>query len=57
MRDTITQLLREGMSIHQVMAKTGLPEDERWRVEAAMEDPLSWIDEHEYRATLLLEVR
>lgn len=57
MRDTIAQLLREGMSIPQVMAKTGLPEDERWQVESAMEDPLSWIDEHEYRATLLLEVR
>lgn len=57
MRETIAQLLREGMSHDQVMAKTGLPEDERWQVESAMEDPLNWVSEAEYKATLLLEVR
>lgn len=57
MRETIDQLLREGMSVHQVMAKTGLPEDERWQVESAMEDPLTWVEEKEYLAELLLEVR
>lgn len=52
MKGTIPQLLREKMSVEQVMAKMGLPEDERWQVESAMEDPASWIDEHEYLAMI-----
>ena len=54
MRGTIPQLLREKMSVDQVMAKMGLPEDERWQVESAME---TWVEEKEYLAELLLEVR
>ena len=56
-RPIIEPLLREGMSQNQVIAKAGIPEEEWWQVEAAMEDPTTYVDEHEYRATLLLEVR
>ena len=57
MRDTIEQLLKEGMTVRQVMAKLGLPESERWQVESVLEDPSSWMDEYEYRALVLIGER
>lgn len=61
MKGTIAELLREGMTYRQVINKLGLSEDDYWQVEE--EDPLrnGWrkirIDEHEYKAMILLEVR
>ena len=53
-RPEIEALLKEGLWIPDIVAKLGLPDDdEGWdRVVSVIEDPLSWIDEHEYLAMI-----